>query len=58
MLLLPGRPEVRLAPDEQDRFTSGSQVVPMIVFQRDAQNRVTGFIIDRDTVRDLVFKKS
>jgi CubicO group peptidase (beta-lactamase class C family) len=58
VLLMPGRPEVRLAPDEKDRFTSGSPVVPMIVFQRDAQNRLTGFIIDRDTVRDLVFKKS
>jgi hypothetical protein len=29
----------------------------MIVFQRDDQNRVTGFIIDSDPVRDLVFKK-
>lgn len=58
VLLLPGQREVRLAPDEKDRFTSGSPVVPMIVFQRDAQNRLTGFIIDRDTVRDLVFKKT
>ena len=30
----------------------------MIVFQRDAENRVTGFIIDSDAVRDLVFKRS
>jgi CubicO group peptidase (beta-lactamase class C family) len=58
VLLMPGQPEVRLAPDEKDHFAGGSPAVPMIVFQRDAQNRVTGFIIDRDTVRDLVFKKS
>jgi CubicO group peptidase (beta-lactamase class C family) len=58
VLLMPGQPEVRLAPDEKDHFASGSPVVPMIVFQRDAQDCVTGFIIDRDTVRDSVFKKS
>ncbi len=58
VLLMPGQPEVRLAPDEKDHFAGGSPAVPMIVFQRDAQNRVTGFVIDRDTVRDLVFKKS
>jgi len=58
VLLMPGQTEVRLAPDEKDHFTGGSPAVPMIVFQRDAQNRVTGFIIDRDSVRDLVFKKS
>lgn len=58
VLLMPGQPEVRLAPDEQNRFAGGSRTVPMIVFQRDAQNRVIGFIIDRDSVRDLVFKKS
>ena len=57
VLLMPGQPEIRLAPDEKDHFASGSPVVPMIVFQRDAQNRVSGLIIDRDTVRDLVFKK-
>jgi CubicO group peptidase (beta-lactamase class C family) len=57
-LLIPGQPEVRLAPDEKDHFTSRSPLVPMIVFQRDAQGRVAGFIIDRDAVRDLVFKKS
>jgi hypothetical protein len=55
---MPGQPEVRLAPDEKDHFAGGSPAVPMIVFQRDAQNRVTGFIIDRDTIRDSVFKKS
>lgn len=58
VLLMPGRPDIRLAPDEQDRFTGASPFVPMIIFQRDAQNRVTGFIIDRDAVRDLAFKKS
>ena len=58
VLLMPGQPEVRLAPDEKDHFAGGSPAVPMIIFQRDAQNRVTGFVIDRDTVRDLVFKKS
>ncbi len=58
VIILPGRAEVRLAPDEKDRFTSGSQVLPMMVFQRDAGNRVTGFVIDNDAVRDLVFKRS
>ncbi len=54
----PGKAEVRLAPDEKDRFKSGSQALPMIMFQRNAENRVTGFVIDSDAVRDLVFKKS
>ena len=30
----------------------------MVIFQRDSQNRVTGFTIDSDPVRDLVFKKN
>ena len=49
--------DVRLTPDEKDHFVSGARAFPMIVFQRDAQSRVTGFIIDSDPVRDLVFKK-
>jgi len=53
----PGQNDIRLAPDEKDRFTSSSRVFPMVIFQRDGQNRVTGFIIDHDPVRDLVFKK-
>jgi len=57
VLLRPGQPEVRLAPDEKDHFIGGLPAVPMIVFQRDAQNRVTGLIIDSEPVRDLVFKK-
>ena len=58
VILIPGQPEIRLGPDEKDHFISSSPIVPMIVFQRDEQNRVTGFVIDRDAVRDLVFKKS
>ena len=54
----PGQNEIRLAPDEKDRFTTSSRVFPMVIFQRDGQNRVTGFIIDSDPVRDLVFKKN
>ena len=54
----PGQNEIRLAPDEKDRFTTSSRVFPMVVFQRDGQNRLTGFIIDSDPVRDLVFKKN
>jgi hypothetical protein len=30
----------------------------MVIFQRDGQKRVTGFILDSDPVRDLVFKKN
>jgi hypothetical protein len=30
----------------------------MVIFQRDGQNLVTGFILDSDPVRDLVFKKN
>jgi hypothetical protein len=54
----PGQNEIRLAPDEKNRFTTGSRVFPMMIFQRDAQSQVTGFIIDSDPVRDLVFKKN
>ena len=53
-----GQNEIRLAPDEKDHFTTSSRVFPMVIFQRDAQSRVTGFIIDSDPVRDLVFKKN
>jgi hypothetical protein len=54
----PGQIDIRLAPDEKDRFTTGSRVLPIVIFQRDGQNRVMGFIIDSDPVRDLVFKKN
>jgi CubicO group peptidase (beta-lactamase class C family) len=54
----PGQNEIRLAPDEKDHFTTSSRAFPMVIFQRDEQNRVTGFIIDSDPVRDLVFKKN
>jgi len=57
VIMPPERSEARLASDEKDHFTTGARAIPMIVFQRDAQNRVTGFIIDNDPVRDLVFKK-
>jgi len=54
----PGQNDIRLAPDEKDHFTTSSRAFPMVIFQRDEQNRVTGFIIDSDPVRDLVFKKN
>ena len=54
----PGQNDIRLAPDEKDHFAANSQAFPMMIFQRDGQNRVTGFIIDSDPVRDLVFKKN
>ena len=54
----PGQKEILMAPDEKDRFTTGSRTFPMVIFQRDGQNRVTGFIIDSDPVRDLVFKRT
>ncbi len=57
-LTSPGQSDVRLSPDEKDRFVGGSRVVSMVAFQRDAQNKVTGFIIDSDPIRDLVFKRS
>ena len=54
----PGQNEIRLAPDEKDHFATSSRIIPMMIFQRDGQNRVTGFIIASDPVRDLVFKKN
>ncbi len=57
-LTSPVQSDLRLGPDEKDHFASGSRNIPMVVFQRDDQNRVTGFIIDSDPVRDLVFKKA
>jgi len=58
VLIPPEQSDVRLTADEKDRFASGARLFPMIVFQRDAQYRLTGFIIDSDSVRDLVFKKN
>ncbi len=57
VLFPPEQDEARLAPDEKDHFATGRGAFPMIVFHRDAQARVTGFIIDSDPVRDLLFKK-
>jgi len=54
----PGQNEIRLGPDEKDHFATSSRVFPMVIFQRDGQNRLTGFILDSDPVRDLVFKKN
>jgi len=53
-----GRNPIRLAPDEKDRFVSNSRAVPTLLFRRDGQNRISGFIIDSDPVRDLVFKRT
>jgi CubicO group peptidase (beta-lactamase class C family) len=49
--------DLRLFPETKDRFTSRLPLVPAIVFQRDAQGRISGFTIDSDTVRDLLFKR-
>jgi len=57
VLIPPEQSEVRLSSDEKDQFASGARLFPMIVFRRDAQNRLTGFIIDSDPIRDLIFKK-
>ena len=57
VLIPPEQSDVRLTSDEWDRFVSGARFFPLIVFQRDAQKRVTGLIIESDPIRDLVFKK-
>jgi len=51
------RSAVPLSPQEKDRFKGNSSNFPAIVFLRDARNAVTGFFIDDEPVRDLVFKK-
>jgi CubicO group peptidase (beta-lactamase class C family) len=51
------RSAVPLSPQEKDRFKGNSTDIPAIVFLRDARNAVTGFFIDDEPVRDLVFKK-
>jgi len=57
VLKAPGQEDVRLAPDEKEKFLSTWRAMPKIVFQRDDQNRVTGFSIESAPVRDIVFKK-
>jgi CubicO group peptidase (beta-lactamase class C family) len=57
VVLPPEQAEVRLGPDEKDRFVSSAHSFPMIMFRRDAKNRITGFTIDADSLRDLVFMK-
>jgi CubicO group peptidase (beta-lactamase class C family) len=52
-----GQTPLQLAPDEKDRFTSRSRIVPTVVFQRDGQGRIMSFIIDSELVRDLVFER-
>lgn len=49
--------ETRLASEVKDLFTSPFPPVPAIAFQRDAQGRVTGFSIDSDALRNLVFRR-
>ena len=58
VLKAPGQGDLVLTPDEKDRFTSGWQTAPLIVFQRDGQKRVSGFLIDSDPLRDLIFNKN
>ncbi len=50
-------PNLRLAPETKDRFFSRQPLVPAIAFQRDAQGRITGFTVDSDALRDLVFRR-
>jgi hypothetical protein len=58
LVLIPSdQAEVRLSPDEKDHFVSGDRSFPVVIFQRDSQDRITGFIIDADSIRDLIFKK-
>jgi len=57
VLKAPGQADVRLTPDEKDRFTSAWPAAPVIVFQRDAEKKVSGFLIDSNPVRDMVFRK-
>jgi CubicO group peptidase (beta-lactamase class C family) len=54
---VPGQNEIRLAPEEKDHFTTGWRAFPMVIFQRDGNSRLSGFMIDNEAVRDLVFKK-
>ncbi len=57
LVLGPVPRDVRLAPESKDRFASRVPLVPALVFQRDAQGRITGFAIDSDALRDLVFRR-
>jgi CubicO group peptidase (beta-lactamase class C family) len=57
VLVPPGQGEVPLVPDVKDRFVSRASQFPTIIFQRDDEGRVTGFVIDDSPVRDLVFKR-
>ena len=57
LVLGPVPRDVRLAAETKDRFMSRLPLIPALVFARDAQGRITGFTIDSDPVRDLVFKR-
>jgi hypothetical protein len=56
-LIQPGKQEVVLSPDEKDQFTSASPVFPMVAFRRDAGGKVTAFVADTASLRDVVFAK-
>ncbi len=57
IVIAPGIGEIRLSPDERDRFATSSRTFPTVIFERDGPSRVTGFSLDSDPVRDLVFKR-
>ncbi len=56
-LSLPGKNEFPLGTDEKDRFAVSSGFFRGLKFSRDGQDRITGFVIDNEAVRDLVFKR-
>jgi len=49
--------EARLAPTSVIASRRAHDA-PMVIFERDGQNRVAGFSIDSDAVRDLIFKRA
>lgn len=57
VLTAPKRGPVGLSAQEKDRFMGNAPAFSAVVFVRDAQNKVTGFFVDDEPVRDLVFKK-
>jgi len=57
VLMAKERGAIALSPQEKDRFRGNSRVFPALVFLRDGRNNVTGFVVDDELVRDLVFRK-
>jgi len=49
--------DIRLSPEVQDHFIGSSPVFRRVVFSRDKQKNVSGFFIDSEPSRDIVFVK-